>query len=114
MQTVYRTLDGAIFFEAPEAEKHEQKLLAKVKMWNWSNDPTTDTAQARVVHLIGEGAGAAFKAMVEANDDEQFVISNEHIDDEDTGWFYWDEYGETYRYIDSEVIDCFIAATHQI
>ena len=114
MQTVYRTLDGKIFFEAHEAEKHEQKLLEKVKMWDWNKNPTTDTTQARVVHLIGEQAGAAFKAMVEANEEEQFIISDEHIDDEDTGWFYWDEYGEAYRYIDTEIIDCFIAANHQI
>ena len=116
MKTVYETLDGKHFGEIADAEKHEAQLLKQVKMWDWAKEPTTNTAQARVVHLMGESAGAAFKTMVQANSEETVSIEqmDEWFDDEDTGWFYWDEYTEIYRYIDSEIVDVIIAANHQI
>lgn len=116
MRTVYETLDGKVFRDAHEAEIHENEILSCVNMWNWQKERTTDTAQARVVLLTGDGAGAYFKAMMRANPDENW---DDHLydiwfDDEDTGWFYWDEYAEAYRYIDFEIVDLLIHANHEI
>lgn len=110
----YRTLDGRLFDEAADAEMHAQSILKQVKMWDWNENPTTNTAQARLVHLIGEGAAHIFKTMVMANSDDYMEIDDSVIDDADSGWFYWDEYTETYRYIDEQIINILIAANHQI
>lgn len=110
METVYRTLDGKIFRDSADAAMYEQQILAQVKMWNWDKNPTNDTSQARVIHLIGAQAGAIFKAMVAANEFETDEISDSDIDDDDTGWFYWDEFQECYCCIDDEIIDTIIAA----
>ena len=115
MQTVYGTIDGKVFNEISDAAKHEQAVLAQVKMWDWENDRTIDTSNARVVHLIGNGAGKMFKDMIASNpNDWQNAAVGDTIEDDDNGWFYWDEYNDTYRYIDSEIVDCLIAANHQI
>jgi len=85
-------------------------------MWGWDKEPTTDTSKARVILLTGDGAGAYFKAMMRTNPDENWDERDYDtwFDDEDTGWFYWDEYAETYRYIDSEIVDLLIRANHEI
>lgn len=113
METVYKTLDGKLFKQSADAAMHEKKILEQVKMWNWNEEPTTDTAQARVVHLIGENAGGIFTDMIAANEYDQVETGN-MFDVGDTGWYFWDEYEETYRYIDSAIVDILIAANHQI
>ena len=114
MKTVYETLDGKHFSEVADAEAHETGILSQVEMWDWDKERTVNTALAAVVHLSGEGAGAIFRAMQQANPDEYEVAPENVIDDEDTGWFYWDEYEETYRYIDPSIVNILIAANHQI
>jgi hypothetical protein len=114
MRTLYETLDGTTFGDITDAEKHERALLEQVQMWDWNKNRTENTAQARLIRLTGEGAGAMLRAMMANNPDEYETLSPDQIDDNDNGWFYWDEYGEQYRYIDSEIIDLIIAANHQI
>ena len=110
MQIVYQTIDGAYFGEQENAQKHEENVLKCVRMWDWYNRPTTDTSQARVVHLVGDHAGAYFKAMVQVNPSECEEIDSSIIDDEDIGWFYWDECAETYRFIDEDIVNTIVAA----
>ena len=114
MKTVYQTLDGKTFSELADAEQHEAQLLSQVSMWNWDKDRTTDTSMACVLHLTGDNAGAIFRAMQQANPMDYTLTSEEEIDDEDNGWFYWDEYSERYRYLDHDIIDVLIAANHEI
>lgn len=114
MQIIYRTIDGENFKDAYEAEKHEAAIRTQVQMWDWNNDRTDDTSCARLIHLIGEGAAAIFKAMVNENSEDIGIDVGATIDDDDTGWFYWDEFAEKYRYLDKEIIDAIVAATHQI
>lgn len=106
MKTIYETLDGNVFTELADAEKHEQDLLSKVKMWDANSLSTTDTSHAMVVHLAGEYAGAIFKSMILANPAEHVDddLLDCWVDDEDTGWFFWDEYAESYRYIPDHAI----------
>jgi hypothetical protein len=112
MKVVYQTVDGHCFDERECAQEHEDRVLKHVRMWNWEKKPTTDTSQARVVYLVGEHAGAYFKAMIQANPNECGAADScfDTIDDEDNGWFYWDEYAETYRFIDDDIVDTFIIA----
>ena len=114
MRTIYETLDGKTFGDIADAEKHERALLEQVQMWDWNKNRTENTAQARLIHLTGDRAGEKLRDMMEHNPDEYEIVSPDVIDDEDCGWFYWDEYAETYRYIDSDIIDLLIAANHQI
>ena len=112
MTQVWKTLDGAIFYDELDAAKHEQAILQQVEMYGWEKEKTSDAADARLIHLSGEGAGAIFKAMVRENVAES--VSEEELQewmkDEDTGWFYWDEYDECYRYLDPQIVDLIVFA----
>lgn len=114
MKTVYKTLDGEIFEELADATAHEEQLKEQVVMWDWNKERTTNTAYARLIHLTGDNAGAVLRAMQKANPDEYNITPEDEIDDEDNGWFYYDEYAERYCYLDSELIDLIIAANHEI
>ena len=83
-------------------------------MWDWNKNRTTDTSRALLIHLTGPDAGAVLRAMQKANPEEYAITPEEEIDDDDNGWFYYDEYAERYCYLDSELIDLIIAATHEI
>ena len=114
MKQLWQTLDGETFTDSLAAEKHERQILSQVKMWDWENNPTTNTETARLVHLSGEGAGAIFAAMIDANEQEYEPLNKDHIDVDDTGWFYWDEFDGHYRYIDDSIVNLIIAANPQI
>lgn len=114
MKTVYQTLDGEIYEELADATAHEEQVKAQVVMWNWNKERTTNTACARLIHLTGDNAGALLRKMQKANPEEYLVTPEEEIDDEDNGWFYYDEYAEQYRYIDPDIINLIIAANHEI
>ena len=115
MTQVWKTLDGAIFYDELDAAKHEQAILQQVEMYGWEKRKTADTANARLVHLSGEGAGAIFKTMARENVAE-FATQEEIEDwmgDEDTGWFYWDEFSDCYRYLDQRIVDPIIFANQK-
>lgn len=114
MKTVYQTLDGKTFGELADAQEHESQILEQVAMWDWEKNRTVNTAQARLIHLTGDNAGALLRKMQENNPEEYSITPEEEIDDEDNGWFYYDEYAERYCYLDSELIDLIIAANHEI
>lgn len=114
MQQIWQTLDGETFTDSFEAEKHERQILSQVKMWDWDKESTTDTSRARLVYLSGDKAGAIFAAMIDANDKEYAPLNTDQIDTDDTGWFYWDDFEDCYRYIDDSIVNILIAANHQI
>ena len=114
MKTVYQTLDGEIYAELADATAHEEQVKQQVAMWDWDKERTTNTAHARLIHLAGDNAGAMLRKMQGVNPEEYSITPEDEIDDDDTGWFYWDEYAETYRYIDSEIVDLLIRANHEI
>ena len=114
MKTVYQTLDGEIYAELADATAHEEQVKEQVSMWDWEKNRTINTAQARLIHLTGDNAGALLRKMQKANPEEYSITPEDEIDDEDNGWFYYDEYAEQYRYIDPDIIDLLIAANHEI
>ena len=114
LKTVYQTLDGEIYAELADATAHEEQVKEQVSMWDWEKNRTINTAQARLIHLTGDNAGALLRKMQKANPEEYSITPEDEIDDEDNGWFYYDEYAEQYRYIDPDIIDLLIAANHEI
>ena len=112
MKTIYETLDGSHFTDALDAEKHEKEILQQVKMWDRTKAPTNDTRNAYVINLIGKSAAKIFLNMVNNNPYEIADSGSCGIEEEDTGWFYWDDGTERYRWIDEDVINVLIAANH--
>ena len=104
MKIVYRTIDGELFDEEMDAIKHERTVLSQVKMFDRQGHPVTATDYAYLIHLSGEKAGRIFAAMVEHNPEEYQDIDSSVIDEDDTGWFYWDESDETYHCLYVEAI----------
>lgn len=107
MKTRYQTLDGELFNEAADATMHEEAILSHVHMWDRKGNITSDTTEA-VLLLLSENvlAGKTFKKMVTANEKDVLGEDIEDMfDDKDTGWFYWDEFCDTYRCIDTNIIN---------
>ena len=101
MKQVYQTIDGRIFNEAADAEMYEQEIRQQVKMWNWSGKRTDNTAEARIIHLNSEEAAVIWNTMARENPEENGDFT---FCEGDTGWYYWDEYSDKYRYIDPELV----------
>ena len=115
MKQVWKTLDGELFEDSLDAQRHEEEIKQQVRMWNRKHDKTEDTTEAIVVHLSGKTAAKIFLAMIDENPDEMGDASEScGIQEEDDGWFYWDDCAEHYRWIDDDIVDIFIAANHQI
>ena len=89
MQVIYETIDGRQFSQAADAEQHERKLNAQIKMWDFEGNPTTDCSNARVVYLKGEYAADLFKQMNEQCPDS-ISVSDREISSGDEGVWYWD------------------------
>lgn len=107
MITLYKTMDGKMFRDPFEAQKHEGKIDATVRMWDWQNHPTTDANTARVVYLKGEKAAQCFISMCEDGGGQ--VPETYEIGEGDEGWYYWDEGAEQYHWLDPDIIKCLIA-----
>ena len=95
MKVIYETIDGKQFSQAADAEQHERKLNAQVKMWGFDGEPTTNCANAYVVYLKGDYAADLFKQMNEQCPDSA-PVPDKDICSGDEGVWYWEEYGECY------------------
>ena len=68
MKVIYETIDGRQFSQAADAEQHERRLNAQIKMWGFDGNPTNDCDLARVVYLKGSYAADLFKQMNEGDE----------------------------------------------
>lgn len=96
MKQVWQTLDGRMFGDATDAEKHEREILNCVKMFDPDGNPTTDTTQAVAVCLTDIHSADIFIDMVKHN---EFDGIHRGIFSEDIGVFFWDDYESKYRFI---------------
>ena len=103
MKVIYETIDGRQFSQPADAEQHERKLGAQIKMWDFEGHPTQDCAIARVVQLKGEYAADLFKQMNEQCPDS-VPVPNKDISSGDEGTWYWETYEERYVPIDMETV----------
>jgi len=103
MERVWRTYDGCIFTDEFDAVKHEEEIKAQVGMWTLEGEPTEDTSQAMILHLVGPEAASIFLAMAETNPEET-DLTTKGIDEDCEGWFYWNEGYDEYCWIDDDFV----------
>ena len=98
MQIIYRTIDGEEFLDKNEAEEYEKSLRDDVKMWTRDGRETDRTVDAYVVFLKNEFSADVFLGIAAEQNDE--ALSG--IESGDFGMFIWNEWEETYQYIDPD------------
>ena len=103
MEVIYRAFDGTEFREAAACVTYEQN--AKVHAWDAHGRECSSPNEAVVVHLIDQQMIRTFLQMC-INED----VTRVGIDEEDAGWFYWDDLSCEWRYIASEVLNVFKVA----
>lgn len=93
----YVAYDGKEFDTAAECLQYEANVLnTKPQMWDVNGALTEDVESAWLVHL--------------ANLNETTWLLNkttlsEGIDEESTGWFYWDDWDERYIWLDEKLVN---------
>ena len=103
MKVIYETIDGRQFSQAADAEQHERKLNAQIKMWDFDGNPTKECNLARAVYLKGEYAADLFKQMNEQCP-ESVPVPDRDISYGDEGVWYWDTYAEHYIPMDTDTM----------
>lgn len=101
MKKVWQTIDGALFGDATDAEKHEREVRDRCRMWDGEGNPTEDVMNAIILHLKGEMAGAVFIDIAKAQGAQDFLGG---IDEDISGWFMWDESREEYILVDTDLL----------
>lgn len=101
MKQVWQTIDGHLFGDATDAATHEREIKARVRMWNGDGIPTEDVMDAVIVHLIGTNAGQLFINISTAQGAENYLGG---IDEEASGWFFWDVGREEYIWWEDELV----------
>ena len=103
MEVIYRAFDGTEFRDAAACVAYEQNH--KVHAWDRQGRECNSANEAVVVHLEDSQTTKGFLQMC-INED----VTCEGIDDEDWGWFYWDDFNNKWRYIENEVVSAFKVA----
>jgi hypothetical protein len=98
MQIIYRAIDGEEFLDKNAAEVYEKSLRDDVKMWTRGGQEASRTEDAYVVLLKNESSADVFLGIAAEQNDE--ALSG--IESGDLGIFIWNEWGETYQYIDPD------------
>lgn len=115
MTTVYRAFNGTEFTSEKEcldyeAKAREEALKEGVNylfMYNRNGDYTTDPDVAYIVHILPSAEsyddlekGACYFIQLCK---ERKTVSN-GITEEENGWFYWNEYIDSYCWIDDDLV----------
>lgn len=99
MEIIYRTFDGIEFDNEADACYHEACAFDGVKMWNREGKLVDETIAAFVLYLENEAANEAFFTLAEKQGDRGIAGLTRG---EDYGLFFWNEWNESYQYLDSE------------
>ena len=98
IRTVYVAFPGTDYetaFEIEEACKEYEEITTP-KMWDSEGNPTLNGETAMFVQIKEGMAELVFDLYGKQN--------FPGIDEEDEGVFYWDDYDEVFRYLDTDVI----------
>ena len=106
MQIIYKTFDGAYFTDEEEAKLHEQILQNSVIMFNCRGERVERTDCAAVILLRRSESADALHGLAAEQDDVIYGISSG-----DSGFFFYDEYDNTYSWIDDDDV-CALAAAY--
>lgn len=101
MEIIYRTFDGKEFDNEEDACYHERVINDNIVMINRDGNRVYRTEGAFVLWLKDEEASNAFFDLAEAQGDDSIQGL---VKGEDYGLFYWDELGESYHWVDNEII----------
>lgn len=104
MKQVWRTYDGKCFGDGTDAAKHEQHLAEQLEMYDREGNPTEDTANALFLNIKTIAGAEIFLKAAAANEEDGIATG---IHETSTGWHYWDDWDEQYRYIETPVIRTF-------
>ena len=100
MEVIYRAFDGTEFQDAAACVAHEQNH--KVHAWNIHGRECNSANEAAVVHLEDPHMTRSFLQMC-TNED----VTRDGIDEEDYGWFMWDDFNCEWRFLESEIVQLF-------
>ena len=100
MRIVYIAFDGKEFDKEEVCREYEENLRDTFVMWDRKGNETDDPDHAMFLLLKTEGAGAAFIKACESHGTYSAGIC-----DGDIGFFYWDDWNETYRYLEKPLLD---------
>lgn len=103
MRQVWQAIDGQVFTDSFDAQKHENEILQGITMWDWDGEQVNECATAMIVRLVGEEAASNFKKC-NAADEDSVPVSDKEISNGDEGIWFWDEYSERYIPIELKTI----------
>lgn len=111
MEIVYRAFDGTEFRTKDACAQYERNSigLKGIRMWDFSGKPTEETNNAYFLHLDDEEEYAKVFIAMSENDDG----CHDGIEDDDIGWYYWDEYNERYVFMERDIILAFAKAVNE-
>lgn len=98
MRTIYVAFpetDYEMSFKIETACKEYEETMTP-KMWDDKGNPTLNGEEAMFVQIKEGMAGLVFDLYGKSN--------FPGLDEEDEGVFYWNDYDETFRYLDTDVI----------
>lgn len=107
MEQVWRTVDGSFFKEAADAQKHEKEVLSNINMYDLEGKRTESTDHAYAVFLPNDNSATIFRSLLAANSEDPATY--DRVEEEDTGWYYWDDCEEIWRFISRNAVRAFAA-----
>ena len=107
MEQVWKTIDGAFFKEAADAQMHEKEVLSSIYMFDAEGEKTESVSHAYAVFLPNDSSAAIFRSLLAANSEDPRAY--DQVEEGDTGWHYWDECEEVWRFISRDMVRTFAA-----
>lgn len=102
MKIIYEAFDGTQFDNEPECLDYEKvKGKADIVMLDCNGNPVKKTDSAAFVWLRDEHSAALFHSLARDCGD---LVAASTIQEEECGFFFWDECNERYQYVSEEVI----------
>jgi hypothetical protein len=103
MKVIYEAFDGTQFDNEPECLDYERvKGKADIVMLDCNGNSAKQTASAAFVWLRDEHSAALFHSLARDCGD---LVAASTIQEEECGFFFWDEYNERYQYVPEDVIN---------
>lgn len=107
MEQVWKTIDGALFKEAADAQMHEKEVLSNIYMFDAKGVRTESVNYACTVFLPNDSSAAIFQSLLAENGEDPETY--QQVEEEDTGWYYWDDCEEIWRFISRDAVRAFAA-----
>ena len=112
MKVIYEAFDGTQFNNEPECLEYEhEKGRADIVMLDCCGNPVTKTDSAALVWLRDEHSAALFHSLARDIGD---LVAASTIQEEEYGYFFWDECKDRYQYIPEETINGLIALRTEV